>query len=62
MVKQFCDICGEEIESPNEGSMFKLKKREYSFTESWWERLNVHNWCWACLCHKIKEARDGQTD
>ena len=25
MVKQFCDICGEEIESPNEGSMFKLK-------------------------------------
>lgn len=44
MVKQFCDICGEEIESPDEGSMFKLKKREYSFTESWWERLNVHNW------------------
>ena len=38
MVKQFCDICGEEIESSNEGSMFKLKKREYSFTESWWER------------------------
>lgn len=25
MVKQFCDICGEEIESPDEGSMFKLK-------------------------------------
>ena len=26
MVKQFCDICGKEIESPDEGSMFKLKE------------------------------------
>ena len=56
MTKEFCDICGKEITNWSEVSKFKIKKREYSFHESWWERMTVHTKCWADLCEKIEEC------
>lgn len=53
MTKEFCDICGKEITNRSEASEFKLKKRVYSWHESWWERLNVHTDCWEYLCKEI---------
>ena len=61
MVKNFCDICGEEIRA-YEGTRFKLKKE---WTDGWdwgWENLHVHTTCWLDLCKYIRERRtDGKT-
>ncbi len=57
MNKKFCDICGREIEFPSEWSEYKLKKREYSFHERWWVRLDVHDKCWEMLCASIDAKR-----
>ena len=57
MTKEFCDICGGEITNWSEASKFKLKKRVYSWHESWWERLTVHTDCWEDLCEKIGERK-----
>ena len=53
MIKYFCDICGKEITDRSKASEFKLKKRVYSWDESWWEKLIVHTECWMNLCDKI---------
>ena len=53
MTKYFCDICGKEIIDWSKASEFKLKKRVYSWHESWWEKLIVHTECWMNLCDKI---------
>lgn len=56
MIKTFCDICGKEITEWSKASEFKLKKRVYSWHESWWERLTVHTECWEKLCKNIKDG------
>ena len=53
MTKEFCDICGKEIMAQSDASEFKLKKRVYSWHESWWERMTVHTTCWIDLCERI---------
>ena len=60
MVKKFCDICGKEITDYSKASEFKLKKRVYSWNESWWERLNVHKDCWEYLCEEIGKINNKQ--
>lgn len=57
MTKTFCDICGEEIVDWDKASEFKLKKRVYSWHESWWERLTVHTSCWNTLCDEIQRMK-----
>ena len=61
MTKHFCDICGQEIEYPDNASKFKVKKEVYSWHESWWERMFVHNSCWIDMCEYIREKR-GKND
>ena len=56
MTKEFCDICGRPIETYEKVSEFKLKKAVFSFRESWWQRLTVHNTCWGELCKRIAET------
>ena len=58
MIKEFCDICGKEITDWSKSSEFKLKKRVYSFHESWWERMTVHTKCWMDLCDEIKNRNE----
>lgn len=55
MTKTFCDICGREITDWSKASEFKLKKKVYSFHESWWKRMTVHNSCWENLCGFLKK-------
>ena len=57
MIKYFCDICGKEITHWSEASKFKLKKRVYSFHESFWENVTVHNNCWEKLCEQIGKEK-----
>lgn len=57
MTKEFCDICGREITNYSEVSDFKLKKRVYSWHESWWGRMRVHTRCWEDLCEQIENSR-----
>ncbi len=56
MTKEFCDICGRPIETYKNVSEFKVKKAVFSFRESWWQRLTVHNACWKELCKRIAET------
>ena len=35
MTKHYCDICGKEITDWNNVSEYKIKKRVYSWHESW---------------------------
>ena len=60
MTKEFCDICGKEITNWSEVSKFKIKKRVYSWHESWWERMTVHTKCWTDLCEKIGKRNNNQ--
>ena len=53
MTKEFCDICGREITNYSEVSDFKIKKRVYSWHESWWARMRVHTRCWEELCEDL---------
>lgn len=53
MIKYFCDICGKEVTKWSEVSEFKIKKKEHSWHESWWEKMLVHKACWEKLCEKI---------
>lgn len=57
MTKTYCDICGQEITSYKDVSVFKLKKLEASFGEAWWDRLTVHSTCWRNLCKMITKRR-----
>ena len=57
MTKHYCDICGKEITDWNNVSEYKIKKRVYSWHESWWEKLVVHNQCWSELISLINERR-----
>lgn len=56
MTREFCDICGRPIETYEKVSEFKLKKAVFSFRESWWQRLTVHNACWKELCKRIADT------
>ena len=56
MTREFCDICGRSIKTYKNVSEFKLKKAVFSFHESWWQRLTVHNTCWKELCKRIAET------
>ena len=56
MIKNFCDICGEEIVG-DEGSRFKVKREWNSFHEWGWEQLHVHKACWADMCRYIRERK-----
>lgn len=60
MTKEFCDICGKEITNFSDDcvSEFKLKKRVYSWHESWWERMIVHTSCWVDLCDILKKKAE----
>lgn len=60
MTKTYCDICGEEITDlgSDDISEFKLKKRIYSWHESWWERMIVHKTCWINLCDALSGFYD----
>ena len=58
MTKVFCDICGKEITDWEKASEFKLKKKEYSWHESWWERLTVHADCWIDLRNILKKKAE----
>ena len=58
MTKEFCDICGREITNYSEVSDFKIKKRVYSWHESWWSRMRVHTRCWEDLCEQIANSRE----
>jgi hypothetical protein len=61
MVKNFCDICGEEI-GDWQGTRFKLKREWNNWYEWGWENLHVHKECWVDLCKYIRERRtDGKT-
>ena len=60
MTKEFCDICGEEITNWSEVSKFKIKKRVYSWHESWWERMTVHTDCWEDLCETLGKRNNNQ--
>ena len=41
MTKEFCDICGQSIETHKNVSEFKLKKAVHIWGESWWIRLAI---------------------
>lgn len=64
MVKDFCDICGQEIKANEEATRWKLKKEWHSWYEYGWERLHVHNDCWLDMCQYIRERRksDGREE
>ena len=57
MKKDFCDICGKEIETPGEGSRYKIKKEHIGWDWHYWERLHVHNDCWRSVCRCIRDRR-----
>lgn len=63
MTKTYCDICGNEITdlSSDDVIEFKLKKRVYSWHESWWERMIVHETCWINLCDILKKKAEEET-
>lgn len=55
MTKQFCDICGRELQG-HEGDRYKIKK--YHWCENRWKRLSVHAECWKDLCMEIAKRRE----
>ena len=64
MTKEYCDICGKEINLKDNDSWYKMKKLTFSWHESWWEKLHVHNECWKDICTffaKLHE-QDGEQD
>ena len=58
MTKTYCDICGKEIIDFEKASEFKLKKRVYSWHESWWKRMTAHTSCWVDLCDILKKKAE----
>ena len=49
-----CDLCGKPIKGlPSE---YKIKKRKYSFYESWWDRLECHDECAMKLINALDDV------
>lgn len=57
--QMICDLCGKPIET-TEYSQFKIKKRVFSFYESWWEKIEVHDKCVEALW-KATQERKGES-
>ena len=57
MIKEFCDICGEEITDYRNASTYKVKREISNWYDRWWERLCVHDSCWVYMCQYIRDQR-----
>lgn len=49
-----CDLCGKPIKDGEAWSRYKMKRLHFSFHESWWERIEVHNACLEYLYRKLE--------
>lgn len=53
MIIACCDLCGKPINET--GRHFKVKERKFSWHESWWEYIDVHDDCVKELLKAIKQ-------
>ena len=59
MTRKFCDMCGKTIDAPRD-SEYKVqaKKRIYSWGgESWWNKLEICEYCKKAIVLKSEELR-----
>lgn len=63
MIKEYCDICGEELTNLDAISRYKVKKLDHFLL--WgcrWERLTVHSHCWRNLARLVAQRKDKTID
>lgn len=56
MIIACCDLCGKPINEA--GRHFKIKERKFSWHESWWENIDVHDECVKKLLEAVAEEKD----
>lgn len=57
MVKEFCDICGEQLDARSRYTRYKLKTEDLWY-QNGWVQLVIHDKCWKEMCKVIKEKRN----
>ena len=53
MLVMLCDLCGKPIDEGRRH--FKVKERRFSWGDSWWEEIDVHDECVKKLLEGVKQ-------